>query len=443
MARGHTCWRCRLADVVTDVLAGPDGAIPARLRPLAEAIMAMPRPNSGYVWLRKNPRVRALLRGLATGEVALTHEALDTLPNPTTVDYVRGLLITHGVLPARDHYLAAFERWLTGKLDQIADVDQRRLIDRYARWHLLRRLRQQARTAAVSLGAFLAAKQSTTVATGLLAWLDERGTPLSELTQHDVDQWFAGGPTTRQHAVRFLGWALQQRLIRGVTAARTSSRTSPTISEDERREHLRRVLLEDTLTISHRVIAVLVLLFGQALNQIVRLQVEDVVIDGDRTLLRLAHDTLEVPEPAATLLRGYLADPRYRRNTAAHIGTPWLFPGLMPGRPMHLHRAAKALRDLGIPPGAARTGTWLQLVRQAPPSVLAEALGISPETAMRHACRAGADYLAYPGLKQDPQPPTGELPQGRRTKPVRYRPVDRRSRRRPAARLSSLIPPLT
>jgi hypothetical protein len=134
----------------------------------------------------------------------------------------------------------------------------------------------------------------------------------------------------------------------------------------------------------------------------VQLRTDDVVVDADRTLLRLAHDPIEVPEPAATLLRAYLADPRYRRNTAAHTNTHWLLPGLMPGRAMHVNRAAKALRDLGIPPGAARTGTWLQLVREAPPSVLADALGISPETAMRHASRAGADFLAYPALKHPP-----------------------------------------
>jgi len=70
---------------------------------------------------------------------------------------------------------------------------------------------------------------------------------------------------------------------------------------------------------------------------------------------------------------------------------------------MHVNRAAKALRKLVIPPGAARTGTWLQLVRAAPPSVLANALGITPpETAMRHATQAGTDYIAYPIVKRPP-----------------------------------------
>jgi hypothetical protein len=71
----------------------------------------------------------------------------------------------------------------------------------------------------------------------------------------------------------------------------------------------------------------------------------------------------------------------------------------MLGRPMHAVRAGQAIGAHGIPPRAALTATWQQLVRQAPPSVLAKALGISPVTAMRHANRAGTDYLAYPSLK--------------------------------------------
>lgn len=45
-------------------------------------------------------------------------------------------------------------------------------------------------------------------------------------------------------------------------------------------------------------------------------------------------------------------------------------------------------------------GTWQQLVREAPPSILAEALGISPTTAMKHAERAGSDWLRYAALRR-------------------------------------------
>ena len=62
--------------------------------------------------------------------------------------------------------------------------------------------------------------------------------------------------------------------------------------------------------------------------------------------------------------------------------------------------ATAANASAGIPVRASRNGTWQQLVREAPPSVLAEALGISPKTAMQHAARAGADWLRYAALTE-------------------------------------------
>jgi hypothetical protein len=106
-------------------------------------------------------------------------------------------------------------------------------------------------------------------------------------------------------------------------------------------------------------------------------------------------DWIDLPEPIATLLRSYLVD-GWNTRTAANAGTNWLlFPGGMPGQHLHIHRASDALRTAGIPVLAARNSTWLQLVREAPPAVLARTLGISPRTAMQHATRAGTDYQAY------------------------------------------------
>jgi hypothetical protein len=45
------CWWYVLAGLVTDALAGPDVEIPARLRPLADGLVSMRRPQSGVVWL--------------------------------------------------------------------------------------------------------------------------------------------------------------------------------------------------------------------------------------------------------------------------------------------------------------------------------------------------------------------------------------------------------
>ena len=148
-------------------------------------------------------------------------------------------------------------------------------------------------------------------------------TPGSPRAQH---------PPTRRG---FLRWAITNRIVHGLTLTRPVARSSPSISEDERLEHLRRVLLDDTLVLSHRLLAVLVLLFGQPVSRILKLRVDDVTLNDTRALLRLGDDPVEVPEPAATLLRAYLADPRHRANTAAHTHsqTRGCCPGSCPAGP--------------------------------------------------------------------------------------------------------------
>lgn len=88
-------------------------------------------------------------------------------------------------------------------------------------------------------------------------------------------------------------------------------------------------------------------------------------------------------------------DARPNLATGAHRDSPWLFPGVSPGRHLSVATLVQALRAAGVPDLAGRTATWTDLVRDTPPQVLARALGVSPTTAMRHAARAGADWISY------------------------------------------------
>jgi integrase len=146
--------------------------------------------------------------------------------------------------------------------------------------------------------------------------------------------------------------------------------------------------------LSYRVAGCFILIFGQPVNRITALRLDQVNDDGDTIALHLGTDPVAVPEPLATLLRAYL-ERRPNTNTAANAHSPWLFPGTTPGRHLSNHTMTVALRAAGLPPLPARTGTWLTLVRQAPPSVLADALGITAATAMNYANRAGVNFLSY------------------------------------------------
>ena len=166
------CWWCVLTGLVTDVLAGPGGRVPARLQPLADGLVSMSRPQSGVVWLRRSVTTRTILQDLAHGRIPCSHAALDAAGADRAVEYLRCLLVRYGVLPPRDRRLADFQRWAAAKLDGIGNAEHRRLLERFLRWYLLRHLRSGSTTATpLGHGPYQRAKQRLTVPAAFLAWL--------------------------------------------------------------------------------------------------------------------------------------------------------------------------------------------------------------------------------------------------------------------------------
>jgi len=390
------CWWCVLTELVTDVLAGPGGEVPAHLRPLAEGLASMRRPQSGVVWLRQSAITRQTLRDLAQGRIPGSHATLDTAGADRAVEYLRLLLVRYGVLPPRDRRLADFQRWAAAKLGAVDDPEHRQLLERFLRWHLLRHLRSASTaTAPLSHGPYQRAKQRLTVAIAFLAWPASRGHQLGECTQRDLDSWFAAGPSTRQHALTFLSWGRRQRILRGIELPVIHTEAaSPPPAPAVRLAAIRRLLLDDALALEDRIAGCLVVLYGQQASRIAALRTSEVSCSDAATRLKLGADWLDVPEPVATLLRHHLRD-RSNMTTAANPASPWLFPGQLAGEHRSYRRLIVILSRLGIPALASRLATWHQLVRQAPPAVLANALGVSPDTATRHALLAGADWAAY------------------------------------------------
>ncbi len=97
--RSGRCLHCELNLVVDSGLADPvTGKTAPELIAICEAMKHMKRANSGLTWI-KQPHVLGFFKELR-GHGSVTHELLDTLPPSRTRDYVRGLLVEHGALPA-------------------------------------------------------------------------------------------------------------------------------------------------------------------------------------------------------------------------------------------------------------------------------------------------------------------------------------------------------
>ncbi|MER8027348.1 hypothetical protein, partial [Glutamicibacter protophormiae] len=334
----------------------------------------------------------------ATGRIALTHEALQQLPNWRTAAYLRDLLMDSGILPMLDRQLLLFERWLAERLGSITDVEHARLLQRFATWHQLRTLRVKSRKGPLGTGTMNEHRQQITQAGAFLIWLAERDVELGTCAQADLDAWHAEKYATRRPTQVFLRWCMTTRHMPRLTIPNRATTNPSPMAQHRRIAVLQRVLDDNTSALRIRVAACLILLYAQPVSRIVRLTIDDVVYDGQHVTLRLGNPPSPVPEPLAGLLLDYLKE-LPNSAPATNRGSPWLFPGRRAGQPMHPSSLRDPLREIGVSPARGRTAAIRQLVLQAPPPVIAQALGYHDKSATRIATEAGSPWSRYaPGV---------------------------------------------
>ena len=386
------CARCCLrGDLAIALDDGTDTINPA-LAPLYDAITAQHNSVSGILWLR-NPGVADLLHQLATGALPLTHATFRGHPRPKMALYLRDLLITCGVLTPIDRHIAAFEDWLTEHLPR-CPAEAQQLLQAFATWHQLRRIRQAADAGALAPGTIRTAKQQVTVAGQLLTHLHESGIAAQDLRQADIDAWLAGGPSTRYTARTFVRWAGATRRLPAVTFPHRKTRSSATLDQEQRLRLLNSCFGQHTAPVAHRVAAILLLLYAQPVTRISQLRTADIDDSGNDMTITFDADAVPVPPPIAQLMRQHLAG-RPNMQTAANATSQWLFPGLRAGQPLTADRMNHQLRHLGIPLRQARNSALRQLVQDMPPAVAARTLGYSQNIAEHHADQAAVSFNSY------------------------------------------------
>lgn len=137
--RRGLCGSCALAEDLRAVLDDGTGHIRPELVPFFAGLAAMRNPRAGVNWINR-PHVHRMLRTLANPSTPLTHEALNDMASWRSVAYLRDLLMQHGVLPPVEH-LMLFQRWLATTVCEVEQREHRRVIERFASWHVQRRLR--------------------------------------------------------------------------------------------------------------------------------------------------------------------------------------------------------------------------------------------------------------------------------------------------------------
>jgi len=354
--RRGACGNCVLAEMLATLLDDGTGRIRPELAPFAAAFGQMKRPRGGITWIRR-PHVRKMLRTLAEPDTPVTHETLNGMSPWRSVAYLRDLLMLHGVLPAADRNLMLFERWLDEALAGITLAGHRQHLERFASWHVRRRLSR------------FAARRLT-------------------------------------HA--FLRWAMTSKVMPQVTVPHQDTANPAPASQRQRLDLLRRMLTSEETELLTRVAAVLMLLYAQPLTRTLRLTLDDILCEDGKLTIRLGEPPAPVPEPFASLLLRH-AGQRLNLTTATNAGARWLFPGRRGGQPMTPESIERRLRAAGIPALSGRTAALRHLVLQAPAPVIAAMLGYGHQQAARIAAEAGSPWSRYaPEDRDQPQSAEGD-----------------------------------
>jgi hypothetical protein len=323
------CARCVLASRLTGLLGDGPARTAQGLQPLYVALLAAERPEAVIGWLRPYRPGHTILARLASGELELSHAALDAVDDVhrNATGHLGALLTALGALPQRDTHLALLERDLTTIVGGAADPELGRVLRRYATWGLLRHARAKASQTPLSSGVRHGLAASLKTAVHFTGWLAERGMSLPSCRQPDLDAYLLAHPARREELRHFLAWARRNRDPALTISPSPRPSTVIPLGQHQRWKLARTLLHEDGYDPGDRVAGLLVLLFGQRPGKIVRLTTDDIgTDDGGHTTLALGATPIRVPEPLASHLHQLARHRRALTQIPAGDPGPWLFP---------------------------------------------------------------------------------------------------------------------
>ncbi|WP_327436581.1 site-specific integrase (plasmid) [Streptomyces sp. NBC_01201] len=294
------CPRCNLKQRLHELLADDTGSIPPKLQSLHDALADTERAGTAMRWLSKSI-VSTVLSDLGPGRRPLTHEALDELPEGKVVEHIRSVLVATGVLPQRDEQMVRLERHVKDLVASHATAEGRRILHRYATWHLLRRLRRRSRGKEITYYQLTGTRQHLRAAVHLLDWLEEQNLALVTCRQADLERWMTSDDARhRREAGHFVRWALSQKIARDLSfpAVRWNG-PSQTMDDEARWDTARRLLHDDALKPEDRLAGLLLLLYAQWPAAISRLTVDHIAEADGAVRIHLGAVPVELPAPVA------------------------------------------------------------------------------------------------------------------------------------------------
>lgn len=397
--RGGHCARCVLTGDLEQILK-PHTPPDMRIKRLITELAAVPRPESIITWMR-HPVTAALLTKIGSRELQLSHDAFDALPPSRSLEHLREMLVHHHMMPNRgDPRLARFETWLERRLETLQPAPAIHTpIEQFARWHHLRRLRENTDPTRNMDNATRCAKQEITEAGKFLRWLlDEHHATINDLQQGHLDAYLSEGTTTRTAVRKFIQWRARAGIARPFKTRYRTARTTPLASSRQRLELIKTVAEAEHVVLSTRIAALILLLYGTPVSKICELTLDDVSTTPARTTISVGDLPAPIPEALLPLFHEHLAQ-RGNHRTMNHQSA-WLFPGTRAGQHISEQSLMPRLRSLGIDIQASRNAALHDLAKEIDPASLADLLGYSTQVMNIHAARAAVPMATYPAIKK-------------------------------------------
>ncbi len=379
------CGACSLQARVDELTrAGEPTAVHALSGYLA-ALAASPKPLSTLNWITTS-RGYQTLQQLISGEVPLTHEALDALDRGQTTSRLRAELVKHGALPERSERTAGLALLIEHELLRVPAGPDRVHLRAFATWKVHHDLARRERQGTARRHSDMLARVKIRVAADLLAWLAEHGLSLATLGQEHLDWWLANGAEHRKRVRAFITWTARHNITTGLTVLPPATRRhADPLNPDDRRHLLRTLLTDEQLDLRDRVAGLLIVLFSQRISHLVLLTRDDVHEHDGQVLLAIGRDPLLLPEPLATLTQAL------KHATSSR----WLIHGGRHGNHLSEVYLRERLAKLGVKALPARTAATNQLASRLPAAILADLLGYADTTTERWTKTANGDWTRY------------------------------------------------
>lgn len=211
-----------------------------------------------------------------------------------------------------------------------------------------------------------------------MTWLHEQHQiEFPDCQQLHVEDYLTSGPSTRQQIRTFIVWHLKAGTVSKLTVPHRYAERKPLITQARRIELISHCMSSTSTAKSSRVAGLILLLYAQPITKIAALKVCDVIARPDGLYLALGKNPALIPAQVAPLFWDYLSD-RPNQQTG-NKNSDWLFPGTLPGQHIHTESLMGKLRAAGVDLAGARNTTLRDLVTELPPTLVARALGYSPQ----------------------------------------------------------------